>query len=132
LIAFFSTIAVAIACVVLLVMSLIMSPAFGLVSGITFTGFYALLFFLAMAPVALWLGTMILKEKPQAYRLGLGLIILNLGIYVLKVLGGLPAIGPAFPPLALVVKFGIALLGGGALLHAIRQVYVAGKRQKVC
>ena len=132
LIAVFSTIAAAIACVVLLVMSLVMSPAFGLISGIAVTGFYALLFFLAMVPVALWLGTLILKEKPQAYRFGAGLIILNVGIYVLKMLGGLPAIGPVFPALTLVVKFGVVLLGGGALLHAIRDVYVAAKQQEVC
>ena len=128
LIAVFSTIAAAIFCVILLALSLLMSPAFGIVSSITAIGFYALMFFLATIPVTLWLGTLIFKEKPLAYRFGTGLIMLNAGLFLLMILGRLPAIGPVFPALAFVVKFGVVLLGGGALLRAVRETYLAVKK----
>ena len=131
LITVFSTIVVAIVCVVLLVFSLLMSPVFGIVSSITAIGFYALVFFLATIPVAIWLGTLVLREKPLAYRLGTGLIMLKAGLFFLMVLGGLPAIGPVFPALAFVVKFGVVLLGGGALLRAVRETYLATKKGEV-
>ncbi len=120
---------IAIVCVVLLIFSLLMSPAFGIVSSITAIGFYALVFFLATIPVALWLGTLVLREKPLAYRFGTGLIMLNAGMFFLMVLGTLPAIGPVFPALAFVVRFGVILLGSGALLHAIRETYLAVKKE---
>ena len=129
LISVFSTIVVAIVCVVLLIFSLLMSPAFGIVSSITAIGFYALVFFLATIPVALWLGTLVIREKPLAYRFGTGLIMLNAGLFFLMVLGTLPAIGPVFPALAFVVRFGVILLGSGALLHAIRETYPAVKKE---
>jgi hypothetical protein len=131
LITVFSTIVVAIVCVVLLVFSLLMSPVFGIVSSITAVGLYALLFFLATIPVAIWLGTLVLREKPLAYRFGTGLIMLNVGLFFLMVLGALPVIGPAFPALAFVVKFGIVLLGSGALLRAVRETYLAVKKAEV-
>ncbi len=129
LITVFSTIVVAIVCVVLLIFSLLMSPVFGIVSSITAIGFYALVYFLATIPVALWLGTLVIREKPLAYRFGIGLIMLNAGLFFLMVLGTLPAIGPVFPALAFVVRFGIILLGSGALLHAIRETYLAIKKE---
>jgi len=128
LITIFSTIVLAIVCVLLLILSLLMSPALGIVSSITAIGFYALVFFLATIPAALWLGTLVFREKTVIYRFGTGLIILNASLFALTVLGGLPAIGPAFPVLAFVVKFGIILLGSGALLGAMREAYLAAKK----
>ncbi len=115
----FLGIAVVIACVVLLVMSLIMSPMFGIMSGMTATAFYGLLFFLAAVPAALWLGGLILKKRPSAYRLAAGLVALRVGLFLLMLLGRVPAIGPVFPALGFLVRFGVLLLGGGALLHAL-------------
>jgi hypothetical protein len=131
LITVFSTIVVAIVCVILLAFSLLMSPVFGIVSSVAAIGFYALLFFLATIPVAVWLGTLVLREKPLAYRLGIGLIMLKAGLFFLMVLGGLPAIGPVFPALAFVVRFGVILLGGGALLSTIRETYLTAKKEEV-
>ena len=130
LITVFSAIAVAIICIVLLVLSLLMSPAFGIVSSITAIGFYALVFFLATVPVAVWLGTLVLREKTLAYKLGIGLAMLNASLFFLMILGRLPAIGPVFPALAFVLKFGVVLLGGGALLRAIRETYLAVKKEE--
>jgi hypothetical protein len=77
------------------------------------------------------LGTLVLREKPLAYRFGAGLITLNAGLFFLMVLGTLPVIGPAFPALAFVVKFGVVLLGSGALLRAVRETYLAVKKEEV-
>jgi hypothetical protein len=120
-------IGIAIGCVILLVLSIIMSPAFGIVTGITATAFYALFFFLAILPVGLWLGTLMLKAKPQAYRWAVGLVVLSAGVYVLRLLGGLPAIGPVFPAIACAVKFCVVVLGGGALLQATREAWSRGR-----
>jgi hypothetical protein len=131
LITVFSTVVVAIVCVVLLIFSLLMSPVFGIVSSIIAVGFYALLFFLAAIPVAVWLGKLVLRGKPLTYRFGIGLMMLNAGLFFLMVLGTLPVIGPVFPALAFVVKFGVVLLGSGALLRAIRETYLATKKGEV-
>jgi hypothetical protein len=131
LITVFSTVVVAIICVVLLIFSLLMSPVFGIVSSITAIAFYALVYFLATIPVAGWLGTSVLREKPLTYRFGIGLIILNACLFFLMVLETLPVIGPVFPALAFVVRFGIVLLGSGALLRAIRETYLVIKKGEV-
>ena len=128
LIALVSTIAALIVCVVLLVMSMIMSPSFGLVFGVTAIAGYIVLFYLAIIPAALWLGRLILKEKRDiTYRFGLGLVVLNLGLFALELLGKLPVVGPAFPGLGFIIRFGAILLGAGALLYAIRRIYLAAK-----
>jgi hypothetical protein len=124
-----SGIAVAIACVILLVLSLIMSPAFGIMSGLAATAFYGLLFFLAAFPAALWLGGLILKERPLAYRLAVGVVVLKVGLFVLMLLGKVPTVGPVFPALGILVRFGVVLLGGGALLHALWESCLAAKRR---
>ena len=129
LIALFATIAVAISSVILLIMSLIMSPVFGLVFGIIGITFYMGLFFLAGIPAALWLGSLIGKEKLNpAYRLGVGLIILNLGLFILVSLGKLPTAGPMLATLAFLIRFGTTMIGTGALLYGIREIYRAIKK----
>ena len=89
--------AVAIACIVLLVLSIIMSPAFGIVSTLGAIAFYAGLFLFAAIPVSLWLGSIMFNEKAEAYRLGAGLVVLNVGLFIFMLLGLLPAVGPVFP-----------------------------------
>lgn len=129
LIALVSTIGVFIVCLFLLVLSLLMSPSFGLVFGAAATAGYIVLFYLATIPAALWLGGVILKGKRDtAYRFGVGLIIINLGLFTLDLLGKLPVVGPVFPGLGFIIRFGAALLGAGALLYAIRQIYLATKK----
>lgn len=124
----FSGIAVAIVCVILLALSLIMSPAFGIMSGVAATAFYGLLFFLAAVPAALWLGGLILKDRSLAYRLGAGLVVLKVGLFALMLLGRVPAVGPVFPVLGFLVRFGVVLLGGGALLRALWESCLAARR----
>lgn len=131
LFAVFSTIVTAIACVILLVFSLVMSPAFGMVSSITAIGFYTLVFFLASIPVAVWLGTLVFREKPLAYRLVAGLIMVNVSVFILRILNTVPAIGAVFPALAFVVKFGVILLGSGALLRAIWEAHLSAKKNRI-
>jgi hypothetical protein len=124
----FSGIAVAIACVILIALSLIMSPAFGIVSGIAATAFYALLFFLAAVPAALWLGGLMFRERPPVYRLAAGVVVINGGLFILVMLGGVPAVGPVFRAIAFIVRFAVVLLGGGALLKALWESCVAAKK----
>jgi hypothetical protein len=129
LIALVSTIGAIIVSVFLLVLSLLMSPSLGLVFGAAATAGYIVLFYLATIPAALWLGGLILKGKRDiAYRFGVGLIIINLGLFALNLLGKLPVAGPIFPGLGFVIRFGAVLLGAGALLYAIRQIYLAAKK----
>jgi hypothetical protein len=124
----FSGIAVAIACILLLVLSFIMSPAFGIVSGIAATAFYGLFFFLAIVPAALWLGGLMFKERSLAYRLGAGVIALNVGLFILAMLGTVSTVGPVFSTLGCLVRFCVVLLGGGALLRALWEGCAAAKR----
>lgn len=114
-----SVIVAVVACVILLVLSLVMSPVFGIMSGLAATAFYGLLLFLAAVPAALWLGGLILKGRPLAYRLGAGVVAIKVGLFILLLLGQVAATGPVFPVLRFLVRFGVVLLGGGALLHAL-------------
>jgi hypothetical protein len=133
LIALASAVAAAIVCVILLVFSFFMSPSFGLVFGLAATAGYIVLFYLATIPAALWLGRLILKEKRDtAYRFGVGLVVFNLGLFVLDLLGKLPTVGPVFPGLSFIIRFGAALLGVGALLYAIREIYLTAKKTESC
>jgi hypothetical protein len=129
LIALVAIVGAFIAFIILLVMSLIMSPTFGLVFGLTAIAFYIGLFFLATIPAALWLGGLIGKEKwNTAYRFAAGLIILNFGLFGLDVLGKVPVVGPIFPAFSFIIKFGAIMLGSGALLYGIRQLYLITKQ----
>jgi len=113
--------AVAIACIVLLVLSVIMSPAFGIVSSLGAIAFYAGLFLFAAIPVSLWLGSLMFNEKSEAYRLGAGLVVLNVGLFVFMLLGLLPLVGPVFSGLSFAIKLAVLLLGTGGLIHALRK-----------
>ena len=119
----FSTIVALIVCIILLILSIIMSPVFGLIFGVVTGAFYVLLFYLATVPTTLWLGGLIFKERSLPYRFGAGLVIFNAGLFILMLLGKLLGLGPLFPALSFIVRFGALLLGAGALLYAIIQVY---------
>ena len=129
LITVFSTIVVAIVCVVLLIFSLLMSPAFGIVSSITAIGFYALVFFLATIPVALWLGTLVLREKPLAYRFGTGLIMLNAGLFFLMVLGTIACNRPCFSCSGLCCEIWSCFAGKRSLVACNKGNIPGGKKR---
>lgn len=129
LVALFSTIPAVVVFIVLMALSFIISPAFGLIFGFTATGIYIVLFYLSIIPASLWIGNKIMKNNPNVlFRFGIGLVLFNITIYVLKLLAGLKVAGPLFPALAFIVKFGALLLGAGILIHAAREIYVAARR----
>jgi hypothetical protein len=130
LVGVFSSIVAVIICVVLLLLSLIMSPVFGIVSGVSAVAFYVALSSLAIIPASLWLGTVMLRRKPFAYRLGAGLIVINVGLFVFTLLAKTTALGPVFTVLMVLTRLGVVLLGGGALLYAGRQAFRAAKRKE--
>jgi hypothetical protein len=120
-VAVFSTIVVLVACIVLLVLSVIMSPGFGLVSAAVAVSFYLALFFIATIPAALWIGGMLVKERSIAYRLAAGLIVLNVGLFLCALLSKLAFAGVFFSVIRFLAGLGVALLGGGALLHTLKE-----------
>ncbi len=129
LIAVFSTIPAMVIFIVLMALSFIMSPAFGLIFGITATGIYVALFYFAMIPAGLWLGNLILKNKSNVLlRFGLGLILFNLAVFIFNLLAALHVAGPLFPAIAFIVRFGAVLLGAGILMHAAGELYAAAKQ----
>jgi hypothetical protein len=120
-VAVFSAIVVLIACIVLLVLSLIMSPGFGLVSAAVAVSFYLTLFFVATIPAALWIGGMLLKERSIAYRLAAGLIVLNFSLFLCALLSKVAVAGVLFSIIQFLARVGVVLLGGGALLYTLKE-----------
>lgn len=127
-----STIIAFIAWIILLVLSLLISPLFGLTFGALVMAGYMALFFFSTIPVAFWLGNLILGERRNlAYRFGTGLAIYSVGLFVLGILTQLPVIGFIFGIAAFLVRFGALLIGSGAILAAGLESYRAGKQQAV-
>lgn len=116
----FSIIAAAVMCIVLLVLSFLMSPAFGIVSTLGAMGLYAILFCAAAIPASIWLGTLIVNNKPVLFRLGTGLVILNGSLFVLKLLTEIPSAGFVFSGISFLVKFCVIVFGSGALVYAVK------------
>lgn len=120
LLALLSTIAAMMICIVLLVMSLLMSPAFGLIFGVVSFASYLLLFFLAPLPVVLWLGDRVSKQGMNpASRFGIGLVALNFGIFALELLAKIPFAGVLFGLVAFILMFGTICIGSGAIVRAV-------------
>jgi hypothetical protein len=121
-----STIPVFIIFVVLMALSVIISPAFGLIFGLTSTGIYVILFYFSIIPAGLWLGNILLKEKTNApLRLFLGLIILNIVMFFLSLLADLNIADAVFSTLGFVVKVSVLLFGTGVLVVTIKESYRA-------
>jgi cytoskeletal protein CcmA (bactofilin family) len=129
LIAVFSTIPAMVLFIVLMVLSFIMTPAFGLIFGITAATAYVGLFYFSTIPAGLWLGNLILRNNPNLLlRFGLGLILFNLILYILNLLADLHIAGPLFMAVAFIIKFGAVLLGAGILMHTAKELYAAARR----
>lgn len=129
LIVVFTTIPAVVTFIVLMALSVIMSPAFGLIFGLTATGTYVTLFYFSTIPAALWLGNLILKNRTNVLlRFGLGLILFNLTLFILNLLAALHIAGPLFAAVAFIVKFGGVLLGTGVLMHAIKELFALTRR----
>ncbi len=129
LVTMFSTIAAAVTCILLLAMSFFASPAFGLIFGVSSTAAYAMLFYFSAIPAGLLVGKLIAGEKMNIVpRLALGLILLNLTVFILRLLGNVPVIGPLFPGLAFIIRLAAILIGTGALIYAVKGLLSAAKK----
>lgn len=129
-VALLSTIIALIAWIILLVLSVLISPLFGLTFGALGLAAYMTLFFFSTIPVAFWLGGLILGERRNlAYRFGIGLGVYSVGLFILGILAQLPAVGFIFGIAAFLARFGALLIGSGAILAAGFESYRAGKQQ---
>ncbi len=129
LIAVFSTIPVFVLFIVLMISAFIVSPAFGLIFGVSAVSIYAALFYFSTIPAGLWLGNLILKNNPNILlRFAMGLILLNLTVFILSLLGDLRIAGQLFSALSFIVKFGAVMLGTGILINAVKELYTAARR----
>jgi hypothetical protein len=115
-----SVIAAVIACIVLLILSFLISPAFGIVATLGSAGLYAVLFFVAAIPFSLWLGRLVLRGKSVVFSLGTGLVILNGVLFILKLMTAIPSAGPVFQSLSFLVKFGVIVFGSGAIVIVLK------------
>jgi len=124
--AVFSTIPVFIIFVVLLALSILITPAFGLIFGLTTTGLYIVLFYFSTIPVGIWLGNVILKDKSQALlRFFLGLMIFNIVVFCLNLFVTLGIGASVFSAITFIVKLAAILFGSGVLIITIKETYRA-------
>ena len=77
---------------------------------------------LASIPVALWVGELLVKNRPLHIQFALGLGSLALCQFILDVLGNTPKLGPAFEMIQFILCLGILLLGSGALIRMAKKV----------
>lgn len=118
LLAMLSMVVSAVVFVILMIMAILISPIFGLVFGAIALAGYLLIFFLAPLPVALWLGDRLFKTNPNPmYRFGLGLVILNFGLFLLSLLAKVPVAGGIFALAAFVVGFAMICIGAGSIIR---------------
>lgn len=112
--------------VVLLVLSLIISPSIAFVFASVVTLFYILLFFFSTVPVSLWLGNKLFKDKYNLpYRFGGGLALLTFGLFALKLLSELRSSGALFGMLWFIIAFTSLTYGIGALLCVKKEIRLA-------
>jgi hypothetical protein len=122
-----SVILVLIGFIVIIVFSILFkAPSLIGFAGMISIGFYYALFYLAFMPVSLWIGNLLFKDKyTLPIRFGLGLGIISVLQFVLKLFGNIPTIGPLFEFLSFVLCIGILLIGIGALLNMTKKVIVS-------
>lgn len=115
-------------CIILLFIlsAWVISPSIGFLLMTVFTGFYALLFYLAAIPVSLWLGTKLFKEKFRVpYTFGLGLVIITAIDTILDLLSSFSG---AFSILSFILSLAILIFGVGSLIYGIRNSYSSLKQ----
>lgn len=129
LIGLVSTLASMIVFVVLLIFSFLINPGIGLIFGTAMTLGYILLFYFSTIPVALWLGSLILKKNLNVpYRFGVGLFLLTVGLFILRLLTQLSVVEPLFPTLKFLTVFAVLITGTGALLYTARDLITAARK----
>jgi hypothetical protein len=118
-----SIIGVAIGCIALLALSVIMSPVLGIATIIVSGALYVTVFYLAALPAALMLGTLMFANRSIQYRLGSGLIVLKGVLFILMLLAVIPVAGQVFSFIVALVRLGILLLGGGAIVWGAKTLW---------
>ncbi len=121
----FSPVAAIVLFILLLALSVLISPAFGFVFGIATAGIYAVLVLLSAIPAGMLVGRLIARNKSMSARLVIGLVVLNGVVLLFELAGNIPAAGHAFNAIAFVIRFCAVMIGTGALAHALKEALAA-------
>ncbi|HPU22378.1 MAG TPA: hypothetical protein PL099_05320 [Thermoclostridium caenicola] len=114
---------------ILLVMTILDKSILGF-TGLVFLFFGLMTILFADLPVSLWLGGKIAgKTDSVPARLAAGLVTIQAAKLILKLLGGLPSVGPVFSALGFMVNAAVWLLGTGAIVKTLFSMLKAANRQ---
>ena len=122
----FSPVAALVLFILLLALSVLITPAFGLVFGIVAAGTYAALVLVSAIPAGMLVGRLIARNKSMTARLVIGLVALNGVVLLFELAGNIPVAGHAFNAIAFVIRFCAVMIGTGALAHAAKETLTAG------
>lgn len=136
IIALFFPVAFLLSMILLFIMSIwIISPSIVFMLGAAVSTFYILLFYLSTIPVSLWLGNKIFKDKNTlTVRFGVGLLIITIGLYSLRLASNIPGVGGIFGVVASIITLVIAVFGAGSLLYGVSNIFSsirAGEKRQV-
>lgn len=126
LVAIIAVLAAIIVFIVLMLLSIaLISPSVGLVFGCVTLLAYILLFYLSTIPVSVWLGSLILKDEKYSdiKKFGAGLAIITVGFFALGLLAKIPAVGIVFGLVSFILTFVFLILGVGALIYILRDLF---------
>lgn len=105
----------------LMVLSPLVTPAFGLIFALVATAVYVTLFYFSVIPAGIWLGNLILKERTSLYaRFLAGLIVINSVVFLFSLLKELHIAEGAFSFLLVITRFAVIIIGSGAIILAVK------------
>jgi hypothetical protein len=117
----FSPVAALVLFILLLALSVLITPVFGLVFGVAAAGIYALLMLVSAIPAGMLAGRLIARNKSMTARLIIGLVVLNGVVLLFQLAGNIPAAGRALNAIAFVIRFCAVMIGTGALAHEVKE-----------
>jgi hypothetical protein len=121
----FSPVAAIVLFILLLALSVLITPAFGLVFGIATAGTYAALVLVSAIPAGMLAGRLIARNKSMTARLIIGLAVLNGVVFLFGLAGNIPVAGHAFNAIAFIIRFCAVMIGTGALAHEVKEAMAA-------
>jgi len=121
----FSPVAAIVLFILLLALSVLITPAFGLVFGVATAGMYALLVLLSSVPAGMLVGRLIAGNRSMTARLIIGLAALGGVMALVDLAGHIPAAGHAFNAIAFIIRFCAVMIGTGALAHEVKEAMAA-------
>jgi hypothetical protein len=90
---------------------------------------YMILFYLSTIPVSLWLGNLLFNDRYSIpYRCGAGLAFISTMLFLMNLFGKISGWGLLFGILSALCAFAVMVMGMGAILYGIRDIYTAIKR----